>query len=54
MPAINFKSMIEELQADYLDRYEGVQVHIHQVSQFDNCSALGTTYLGKLIGKEKM
>ena len=39
--------MTEELQADYLDRYEGVQSWIHQVSQFDDSSAVNTTYLGK-------
>ena len=44
---INFDSMTEELQADYLDRYEGVQAWIHQVSQFDDSSAVSTTYLGK-------
>ena len=39
--------MTEELQADYLDRYEGVQAQIHQVGQFDAYSAVSTTYLGK-------
>ena len=39
--------MTEELQTDYLDRYEGVQAWIHQVSQFDDSSVVHTTYLGK-------
>ena len=43
----NFDSMTEELQADYLDRYEGVQVQICQVSQFDDSSAVSTTYFSK-------
>ena len=30
---INFDSMTEELQADYLDKYEGVQAPLYQVSQ---------------------
>ena len=36
--------MAEELQADYLHRYEGVHVGIHQVSQFDDSSDASTTY----------
>ena len=39
--------MIKELQADYLDRYEGAQAWKHQVSRFDDSSAVNTTYLGK-------
>ena len=39
--------MTEEPQADSLHRYEGVQAEIHQVSQFDDSSAVGTTCLGK-------
>ena len=31
----------------YLDRYEGVQAQIHQVSQFGDSSAVSTTYVGK-------
>ena len=44
---LDFDSMSEELQADYLDGYDGVQVQIHQVSQFDDSSAVSATYLGK-------
>ena len=32
--------MTKEFQADYLDRYEGVQVTTHQVSQFDHFSVV--------------
>ena len=36
----NIGSMTEQLQADYLDRYEGFQTQIHQLSQFGDSSAL--------------
>ena len=39
--------MTEELQVDYLDRYGGFQVQIHQESQCDVSSAVSTTFLGK-------
>ena len=39
--------MTEKLQADYLDRCEGLQAQIQQVSQFDYCSVISTTYLGR-------
>ena len=45
---IDFDNMTEQLQTDHLDRYEGVQAGIHQVSQFDEPSAVSTTYLGKV------
>ena len=36
--------MTEELQADYIDRYEGVEARIDQVNQFDDSGAVSTTY----------
>ena len=41
---IYFDSMVEEPQADYLDIYGVVPVEINQVSQFDYCSSVSTTY----------
>ena len=40
--------MIEQFQANYLDRYEGVQVEIHRVSQSYESRAVSSTYLGKV------
>ena len=45
--------MREELHADYLDRYEGGQMQMHQVGQFDDSCAVSTTYLGKSDGTRK-
>ena len=45
--------MIKELQADFLDRYKGVQAQIHQLSQFVDSSAMSTTYLHKTDKKRK-
>ena len=45
---IDFENMTEQFQVDYLDRYEGVHAEIHQVSQFDESSAVRTTYLSKV------
>ena len=39
--------MTEEFLVNYLDRYEGVQAWIHQVSQFDDSSPVSTTYLSE-------
>ena len=40
--------MTEQLQGDYLDKYEGVQAEMHQVGQYDESSALNITYVGKV------
>ena len=40
--------MTEQLYADYLDRYEGIQAQIHQISQFDDTSVLSTTYFDRI------
>ena len=45
---VAFDNMTKQLQEDYLDRYEGVQAEIHQVSQFDESITVSTTYLGKV------
>ena len=43
----NIDSMKEHFQRDYLDRYECVQAKLHQVSQFEDSSAVSTTYVGR-------
>ena len=45
--------MKEQLQTHYLDRYEGVQAKLHQISQMDESSALGTICLGKVERSSK-
>ena len=44
---VNFDSMTEQIQADYLDRHRGVQPQTHQISQSDDSGAISTTYLGR-------
>ena len=34
--------MTEMLQADYIDKYDDVQVQIHQTGQDDDCSVVRT------------
>ena len=43
---VSLHSMTEHLYSDYLDKYKAVQAKILQVSQFDDSSAVSTTYLG--------
>ena len=38
--------MTEQLQTNYLGRYEGFLAEIYQVGKFDESSAVRTTYLG--------
>ena len=45
---IAFNNITEKLQADYLDRFVGVQAVIHQVSPFDESCAVSTTYMSKI------
>ena len=47
MSGDKFGSMTEELQTNYLHKYVGVQAQIHQASQFDDFSAVHTSYFGK-------
>ena len=44
----DFDNITDKLQTEHLDRYEGVQGEIHQVSQFDEFSAVSTKYSGKV------
>ena len=50
---VSFESMTENLQAYYLYRYKGIQVQIHQVSQFDDYTTVSTTYLGRTDRSKK-
>ena len=45
---VDLRNMIYQLQTDYLDRYEGVWAAVHQVSRFDESSAVYITHLGKV------
>ena len=40
--------MTEQLQADHLDRYEGVQAEMHNAGHFDESNVESITYLGKV------
>ena len=51
---VNFESMVEQLQADYLDRYEGLQEQMHKMSQSHDSSAVSSTYLCKHERLKKM
>ena len=44
----DFDNMTKQVQVNYLDRYEGVQEEIHEMSQIDESRAVSTTYLGKV------
>ena len=44
---IDFGNMTKQLQIGCVDMCESVQPQIHQVSKFDESSAVSTTYLGK-------
>ena len=45
--------MAEQLKEDYLDISEGVIAEIHQVSQWDDPSALCIAYLGGIKVKKR-
>ena len=45
--------MIEQLQTGFLDRYKSVLPKIYQISQFDESSAVRTTYLGNINMKKE-
>ena len=39
--------MTEQVQADYLDKYKGVQAQIHQVSKFYHSGIVSTKHFSK-------
>ena len=48
---VDFSTNLQNLQAKYLDMYEGIQSDIVSSSRFDENSDISMTYLGK-IGQE--
>ena len=49
---VDFCTIAQNLQEEYLDVYEGIQLDIVSSSRFDENSDISTTYLGKLEHKE--
>ena len=49
---VDFGTNLQNLQAEYLDVYEGIQSDIVSSSRFDENSDISMTYLGK-IGQEE-
>ena len=49
---IDFGTVPDNLQEEYLDVYEGIQSDIVSSSRFDENSDISTTYLGKIESKE--
>ena len=49
---VDFGTHLQNLQADYLDMYEGIQLDIVSSSRLDENSDISMTYLGK-IGQEE-
>ena len=45
---VQFGNMTDQLQGDYLHGYEGIQAEMYQVSQYDESTAVITTYLRKV------
>ena len=49
---LDFVTVPQNLQEEYLDVYEGIQSDIVSSSRFDENSDISTTYLGKIESKE--
>ena len=49
---LDFGTLPQNLQEEYLDMYEGIQSDIGSSSRFDENSDISTTYLGKIESKE--
>ena len=49
---LDFGTVPQNLQEEYLDVYEGIQSDIVSSSRFDENSDISTTYLGKIESKE--
>ena len=49
---LDFGTVPQNLQEEYLDMYEGIQSDIVSSSRFDENSDISTTYLGKIESKE--
>ena len=49
---VDFGTIPENLQEEYLDMYEGIQLDIVSSSRFDENSDISTTYLGRIEHRE--
>ena len=49
---LDFGTVPQNLQEEYLDMYEGIQSDIVSSNRFDENSDIGTTHLGKIESKE--
>ena len=49
---LDFGTVPQNLQEEYMDMYEGIQSDIVSSSRFDENSDISTTYLGKIESKE--
>ena len=49
---VDFSTVLQSLQDEYLDVYEGIQSDIVSSSRFDENSDISTTYLGRMGHKE--
>ena len=49
---VDFGTVLQSLQDEYLDVYEGIQSDIVSSSRFDKNSDISTTYLGRIGHKE--
>ena len=49
---VDFGTVLQSLQDEYLDVYEGIQSDIVNSSRFDENSDISTTYLGRTGHKE--
>ena len=49
---LDFATVAQNLQEEYLDVYEGIQSDVVSSSRFDENSDISTTYLGKIESKE--
>ena len=49
---LDFGTVPQNLQEEYLDMYEGIQSDIVSSSRFDENSDINTTYLGRIESKE--
>ena len=51
---IDFGSIMQKLQEEYLDVYEGIQSDIVSSNRFNKNSDISTTYLGRIEGQDKL
>ena len=49
---MDFGAVLQNLQEEYLDVYEGIQSDVVSSSRFNENSDISTTYLGKIECKE--